>query len=1440
MTRTKGAYPVDFSGISNESEFVGTVFGNRYRILAALGHGGMGVVYKAEDTRLQRIVALKFLSPSMTSDKGAKLRFIQEAQAASGLDHQNICTIHEIEELENGLMFIAMACYDGETLKSLIERGPVAFSQALDVMMQTARGLEKAHGRGIVHRDIKPANIIVTAEGIAKILDFGLAKPSGQARLTGPAVFLGTVAYMSPEQGRGEDVDVRTDIWSWGVVFYELLTGVHPFPGKNESAVLYAIQTTFPLSPREIRAEIPNDVERIVLRCLRKQREERYSDMQAILADFRGLKQSAAPGIREDVGEGRPIVGRWKEIERRQATVLCADIVGFEPWLESLDPEDAALMTNRIFGTMESIVRKYDGRIDKIAGGHLMVLFGVPSAIEDGPKKSINAAIELLRGVNRFNLEENLRRPLDLRIGIETGTVIAGMRDAADYTAMGDAVQGAVHWRDLAEKGQVRVGPQTHRCTPDDFEFEEIKAGGFLLLSYQEKPQRTRDGTERMLSSRMVGRERELARLKGLLLNVINGEGAIVNIIGEAGIGKSRLMAELGRADEINKVTFLMGRALSNGRNLSFHPLIDLLKSWAGIKDHETPGGAIRKLESCVADVDSEGVADIVPFIATMMGWKTAGRYAERLRGIQGEALENLILKNLRSLITKISEIRPIVFVVEDLHWADCTSIETLESLFRLAESHRILFVNIFRPNYPDTGERIRETIQNRYGGLSTDIFLDRLNEDECDVLIENLLNIGGLPAHVRELISRRAEGNPLFIEEVARSLVDDGAVVIEDGRFRVTEKIDDVVIPESITEILMARIDKLEDGAKALIKIASVIGREFFYRVLAEIAGAGGDLEKNLEILQKAQLIKERRRLEEVEYLFKHPLIQEVVYESLLLKKRKEIHLRVADAIESLFVDRRHEFFGKLAFHYTVGENLDKAEEYLIKAGEEALKTAASSEAIHYNQEALKIYGARSGAARNPERLAELEWNLARAFMNRGRMIEAVTHFDRVLAVWGEKRPKAKAVASLDFAFNAVKVLSSLYLQVRTPKRIPSKRLNNIFEATYQRGTALVSVDTWRMVTDSIRILGISRKYDLQNVVNGVAMHASASALFFYSGLSFPIARRLLASARRIISPHDRKSLFTYEFYKLAMDTLSGEWKADLPYDATSADQSIQDGDLFTPTAYILFLCIRGIERGAFSDVRKAIEKLGDIGDLYENDYVRTIRHILQMRYRVKCRMPREALAESENAIALMRRAGQKFWSLHCLGLIANAYILKGDLLGAGLILERAERVERGEDRISPIYIGPVRLSRFLLDVRAYEEALSGPGQFPLKTLRKNVRESGRRAIRNSRKCAFNRPEVFRLAGVYHWLAGDPTKALAWWSKSVDAGMRLGARIELARTYSEAGRRLTERAHRVRKSKGLMGEDFLRKAATLFRELPQSGDLEELGSLDHPPPGEG
>ncbi|MBL7075363.1 protein kinase [candidate division KSB1 bacterium] len=278
---------------------------SHYKILEKIGEGGMGVVYKAEDTKLKRTVALKFLPQEFTRDEEAKERFVHEAQAASALDHPNICTIYEINETEDGQTFIAMAYYEGETLKEKISKESLPIDEALDIASQVAQGLSKAHEKGIVHRDIKPGNIIVTNDGVAKIVDFGLAKMAGASRITRAGSTLGTAAYMSPEQARGEEVDYRTDIWALGVVLYEMLTGQLPFPGEYESAVIYSILNVDPKSPRDFREDIPAELEQVVIKMMKKEISQRYVSVTEFKTDLGKIKSTL-------MGAGIGVLGKTR------------------------------------------------------------------------------------------------------------------------------------------------------------------------------------------------------------------------------------------------------------------------------------------------------------------------------------------------------------------------------------------------------------------------------------------------------------------------------------------------------------------------------------------------------------------------------------------------------------------------------------------------------------------------------------------------------------------------------------------------------------------------------------------------------------------------------------------------------------------------------------------------------------------------------------------------------------------------------------------------------------------------------------------------------------------------------------------------------------------------------------------------------------------------
>jgi TolB-like protein len=267
-----------------------------YRILECLGGGAMGVVYKAEDTRLGRTVALKFLPAELTRDLEAKERFLQEARLASSLDHPNLCTIYEAGETESGQLYLSMAFYDGENLKKRIERGPLPVADAVEIAAQIANGLARAHGSGIIHRDVKPANVMLTSRGEVKLVDFGLAKLTGElgVSFTQAGALMGTPAYMSPEQAQGKPVDTRTDVWSLGVVLYESLTGMRPFAGEAWQAVIQAVIHQTPEAVRKLRPEVPPALDRIVQRCLAKKPADRYPTIEALAADLNSLR---GPGL---------------------------------------------------------------------------------------------------------------------------------------------------------------------------------------------------------------------------------------------------------------------------------------------------------------------------------------------------------------------------------------------------------------------------------------------------------------------------------------------------------------------------------------------------------------------------------------------------------------------------------------------------------------------------------------------------------------------------------------------------------------------------------------------------------------------------------------------------------------------------------------------------------------------------------------------------------------------------------------------------------------------------------------------------------------------------------------------------------------------------------------------------------------------------------------
>jgi tetratricopeptide (TPR) repeat protein len=441
--------------------------------------------------------------------------------------------------------------------------------------------------------------------------------------------------------------------------------------------------------------------------------------------------------------------------------------------------------------------------------------------------------------------------------------------------------------------------------------------------------------------------------------------------------------------------------------------------------------------------------------------------------------------------------------------------------------------------------------------------------------------------------------------------------------------------------------------------------------------------------------------------------------------------------------------------------------------------------------------------------------------------MEEAVRHFDRVLELWGEKRPKSRSMSILYLLFNLLRVLRSLYLPTRKVKRVPSKRLNDMFEAIYHRGTALVSFDTRRMVTDSIRFLSTIRKYDLDKVSNGIQMYASSSALFFFPGISFRIARKLLEYASSYIRPDDRKTLFQYKFWELAMNTLAGKWQEDIPYEESVIDQNIKDGDMFTPPGYVYFAGTMVAEQGKFDLAELYLNKLAEIGEVYENDYVRSLRYSVGALLLLKRRSLTEAIREADARIDWLRQIGQTFRAFFIIGVKIQSCLLLGDLAEAENALKHGETIAAREKYIAPYYVEKFLIGKFLHDLCRLEQAIQTKDRTRIGPLIRKASKSGKAAIKNARKCALGRTEALRMMGEYLWLTGRQKKAFSWWEKSIRAGQALGAQPELARTYFEVGRRLLGKDDGKQKFLGQSADVYLGMARRMFEEMGIPWDME-------------
>ena len=542
--------------------------------------------------------------------------------------------------------------------------------------------------------------------------------------------------------------------------------------------------------------------------------------------------------------------------ERKPVTALFADVVGSTTLAEQMDPEDWTAMINEAFDLMSRAVFRYEGTIAQLQGDAMLAFFGAPVAHEDDPERAIFAALDMLEATAEFAAQLKATHGIDFRIraGINTGPVMVGNVGSDlryEYTALGDAVNVAARMQTAAKVGTVLITEMTRRLTGDTFDLEDL--GGldvkgkaepvhaYRVIGRKAAPAKRRGLESVGLDSPMVGREEPLRRLLAAYEIVRAGRGRVAFVVGEPGIGKSRLLAELKSAALAPPSTarWVEGRCVSYGRNLPYHLLIDLLRSILGITFSAAEADARATLDRELEDLlgaDRGEVADTAPYLADLLGLHL--RADETIQTEAPEVLQIRYTAATHRLLRGLAARGPVVLVCEDLHWADPASIEVARQVMPLASQLPILFVAAMRAETDSAGWELMGQARELFGDALTEIRLEPLSEADSRTLVANLLEIESLPDAVRDLIMTRAEGNPFFAEEVVRMLIGRGVIVAQGDRWVATDDVSAIEIPETLHGLLLARIDQLPEGAKRSLRIAAVIGRQFPVRVLERVIG--------------------------------------------------------------------------------------------------------------------------------------------------------------------------------------------------------------------------------------------------------------------------------------------------------------------------------------------------------------------------------------------------------------------------------------------------------------------------------------------------------------------------------------------------------------------------------------------------------------------------
>lgn len=944
-----------------------------YRILNRLGSGGLGVVYKAWDTRLDRHVAVKFLPAQFSLQDTRVTRYVNDARLASDLDHPHIASFFDVTTTPHGRVMMVTAYAGERDLATELLSAPMSVEKALSIMLDIVDALLSAHRNELFHGMLKPSNVILDAGRRPRLVDFGIRHLFGAM----PAARRDDLVYQAPECLKGAPIDRRADVWSLGAMLFEMVvgTGVRPAHSPGDSFDPRAQGSA--ATAHHLRADIPAALSAVLARALHRDPAARYAQVDEIVVDLRRLQQTWPSPLRERRRAKRAILPPATRratpmasvggAERRQVTVMHCALV------EPETPTDAEAGF-RILRDFREICRKmasrYDGHIVDSIGDYVVICFGYPRAHEDDGLRAVRTGLGVLEAVRERGSPSGSAR-LPVRVGVHTGMVVADAAGAASPTLsiVGPVPKTAERIQSVGRADSLLVSATTFRLISGFFACQAI---GSYQLSPADEPTlvyrvlhesgaRNRLEAPGVALTPLEGRTDEREELIAHWRAVVAGGSRFVMLEGEAGIGKSRLVRELKEEVSRDPSAWLISCYCSPyHRNSALFPVIDYLShTTLQFEPGEPASARLTKLEGLLTQYGLS-LPDHVPLFSPLLSISLDERYAPTQMS-PARQLQRLFAA-LAAMVSQRATHQPLLLVFEDLHWADPTTVQFVPVLRQLRDGARVLMLATYRPEFKPGWDT---------APVDATMVLRRLAPEQIRRMARHVAGRHSLSAPVLTGIVQKTDGIPLFVEEITKAVVESDAPA-RDGAPRTIAP--DTVVPVGLRETLMARLDRLGE-AKHLAQLAAVLGREFSYALLrAACAQLSEDaLQTHLADLVSATLLVEDRSKPQPTYRFRHALIQEAAYGSMLVDDRTHLHRDIAELLERQFPELCQSEPEWVARHYTQAGLYAEAISFWRLAGEQARARSANREAIHHLQEALHLLEFAGLAHRSALELAVL-----------------------------------------------------------------------------------------------------------------------------------------------------------------------------------------------------------------------------------------------------------------------------------------------------------------------------------------------------------------------------------------------------------------------------------------------------------------------------------